>query len=79
MMQEKYYLKDRENTEEYKTGKMEIADELADIFFCLVRISDYYKIDLQKAFIEARIEGLKDRGVEVKNFSPGWKKRKTKD
>lgn len=64
MVQEKYYLKEREGKPEYKTNKQNIADELADIFFCLVRIADIYKIDLEQAFLEARRKGLKDRGIK---------------
>lgn len=54
MVQEKYYLKAREKEENYITSLKEISDELADIFFCLVRIADEYKIDLEKVIIEAR-------------------------
>ncbi len=64
MMQEKYYLKERREKVEYKTNKQDIEDELADIFFCLVRIADYYKIDLEKALTDARRKGLKDRGIK---------------
>lgn len=64
MVQEKYYLKEREGKPEYKTNKQDIADELADIFFCLVRLADLYKIDLEKALFEARWEGLRDRGIK---------------
>lgn len=64
MVQEKYYLKEREGKPEYKTTKKDIEDELADVFFCLVRIADYYKISLEKALIEARIKGLRDRGIK---------------
>lgn len=46
MVAEKYYLKSREENLEYKASKEMIADELFDVWFCLVRIADYYKIDL---------------------------------
>jgi NTP pyrophosphatase (non-canonical NTP hydrolase) len=51
MIKEQYYAMD---------GKMpdnindHIGDELADIFGQLVRIADYYKIDLEEAHIRAR-------------------------
>lgn len=64
MMLEKYYLKERENKPEYKTTKEDIADELADIFFCLVRLADSYKIDLEKALLDARRKGLKARRIK---------------
>ncbi len=48
MVQEKYYLKSRESQSEYITSKQEIADELFDIWFCLIRIADYYKIDFEQ-------------------------------
>ncbi len=66
MMAEKYYLKERETRPEYQTGKQDIGDELADIFFCLVRLADLYQIDLEQALVEARRKGLQDRGVKEK-------------
>jgi uncharacterized protein YabN with tetrapyrrole methylase and pyrophosphatase domain len=48
MVAEKYYLKSRESNTEFKATGKEIADELFDIWFCLVRIADYYKIDFEK-------------------------------
>lgn len=66
MVWEKYYLRARATKPEYKTTKKNIADELADIFFCLVRLADLYKINLEKALIEARRQGLKDRGMKPK-------------
>lgn len=49
MVAEKYYIKVREKDPEYLASKDKIADELFDIWFCLVRIADYYKIDLEEA------------------------------
>jgi uncharacterized protein YabN with tetrapyrrole methylase and pyrophosphatase domain len=49
MVAEKYYLKSRDNNSQYKTSKNEIADELFDIWFCLVRIADHYEINLEKS------------------------------
>ncbi len=63
MIKEQFYAMD---------GKMpadideHIGDELADIFGQLVRIADYYHIDLEEAHIRARAgenECLKDMGV----------------
>jgi NTP pyrophosphatase (non-canonical NTP hydrolase) len=54
MVFEKYYLKVRESDPQYKTDKRRVADELADILFCLIRIADHYKIDLEKAHLRAR-------------------------
>ncbi len=48
MVAEKYYLKSREEDLEYKISNEKIADELFDIWFCIVRIADHYKIDLEK-------------------------------
>lgn len=44
MVAEKYYLKSREGRSGYEASKEMIADEIFDIWFCLVRIADYYKI-----------------------------------
>ena len=41
------------------------SDELADIFFCLVRIADYYDLDLEKAQLDARRFGLKYLGKKT--------------
>lgn len=49
MVAEKYYLKSRENNTEYKASKEKIADELFDIWFCLIIIADYYKIDFEQS------------------------------
>jgi hypothetical protein len=47
MVAEKYYLKNRENSTEYDASKEKIADELYDLWYCVVRITDYYQIDLE--------------------------------
>jgi len=60
MTKEKYYLSDRENNPNYQADNDRIADELADIFFCLVRIADHYGIDLEKALIKTREDELKE-------------------
>lgn len=54
MAQEKYYLRERDSDPTYKTNKDKIGDELSDIWFCMVRIADYYQIDLEEALVEAR-------------------------
>lgn len=51
---EGYYLLDRKEKRGYIADKENIANELADIFHQLIKISDYYDIDLLKAHIEAR-------------------------
>lgn len=60
MVQEKYYIKSRETEPEYITTKKEIADELFDIWFCLIRISQYYKIDLKKSINDITKKELND-------------------
>lgn len=64
MVFEKYYLKDRESDPQYKTDKGRVADELADILYCLIRIADHYKIDLEKAHLRARRRELRYLGVK---------------
>ena len=51
---EGYYLPDRKKREDYKARKEDIANELADILHQIIRIANYYDIDLQQAHIEAR-------------------------
>ena len=66
MVAEKYYPADRENQPEYATTLDDIGDELGDVMAQLVRIADYYKIDLVDAYLKGR-EGedasLKAKGV----------------
>lgn len=64
MVFEKYYLKDRESDPQYKTDKGRVADELADILYCLIRIADHYKIDLEKAHLRARKRELQYLGIK---------------
>lgn len=54
MAQEKYYLRGRDSDPVYTTGKDKIGDELSDLWLCMVRIADYYRIDLEEALVEAR-------------------------
>ena len=66
MVAEKYYNPDRENRPEYATSIDDIGDELGDVIAQLIRIADYYGIDLVDAYVKGR-EGedasLKSRGV----------------
>lgn len=53
MMIEKYYLSTRDQEQEYnKASKEEIANELADILFIIIRLADHYNIDLEKAHLK---------------------------
>lgn len=67
MNRESYYYKDREKTDsKYLSTNNDIADELADIMFAVVRIADYYGIDLgavNKKTREAEDTFLKSKGV----------------
>src|SRR3989344_5596145 len=55
MAYEGYYPKSREKEDKkYLATKEKIGDELADLLFIIIRISDYYQIDLEKAHIDAR-------------------------
>ena len=54
MMIEKYYFSQRDGDPEYnKASKEEIADELSDILFLIIRIARHYKIDLEKYHLRA--------------------------
>jgi NTP pyrophosphatase (non-canonical NTP hydrolase) len=54
MMAEGYYLPDRDADPRYATTQANIADELADILDGIMRLADYYKIDLEAAHVAAR-------------------------
>lgn len=54
MVAERYYLPDRDADPRYTTTKENIADELADILYCVIRVADYYGIDLEEAHVRAR-------------------------
>jgi len=54
MSKENYYLKERNIDPNYIADKEKIKDELADIWLCMIKIADYYKIDIKNAIIEAR-------------------------
>ena len=51
---EGYYLSDRKERDGYKAEEENIANELADIFHQLIRIADFYNINLLDAHIKAR-------------------------
>jgi NTP pyrophosphatase (non-canonical NTP hydrolase) len=54
MVAEQYYLPDRDVDPRYATTKDEIADELADVLLAIIRISDHYGIDLERAHVKTR-------------------------
>ena len=55
MSYEGFYPKDRgKEDKQYLATKEKIADELADLLFMIIRIADYYSIDLEDAHIKAR-------------------------
>ena len=62
MIKERYYaLQGEEPNVDERLG-----NEMADVVAQIMRLADYYKIDLEKAFIEAREDEdryLKSRGV----------------
>ena len=54
MIAENYYFPGRENLPGYETSQAMIGDELADILSMVIRIADYYEIDLVEAHLKAR-------------------------
>ncbi len=56
MVTEGYYYPERSRLPQYAAGREAIGDELADIFAQLIRIADYYEIDLVQAYLRARRE-----------------------
>ena len=62
MIKEKYYAL----TDEVPNVDEKLGNEMADVIAKVMRLADYYKIDLEKAYIEAREDEdryLKSRGV----------------
>lgn len=59
MMEQRYYLPDRETDPRYRVDRTVIGDELADILYCLIRIADRYGIDLARAHMIARAAELR--------------------
>jgi len=51
---EGYYLGDRDGKPGYQAGTDRVANELADILYCLMRVADHYQIDLAEAHVRAR-------------------------
>lgn len=67
MNREGYYFANREKlSDKYNATDDKIADELADIMFAVVRIAEYYKIDLIQTNVQTRKDEdvfLRTRGV----------------
>ena len=62
MIKEKYYAL----TDEVPDVDERLGNEMADVIAQVMRLADYYKIDLEKAFVEAREDEnlyLVSRGV----------------
>lgn len=62
MIKERYYALEGEDPDVYER----LGNEMADVIAQIMRLADYYKIDLEKAFTEAREDEdryLKSRGV----------------
>lgn len=51
MMLEQNYVKQRNNNPEYSYSKEQLADELSDILLMIIRLADYYNIDLEKSHL----------------------------
>lgn len=65
MNREGYYFADREKLDsKYLSSDDQIADELADIIFAVVRIAEYYNIDLVAT--NARTRKLEDKFLKEK-------------
>ena len=66
MNREGYYYANREkDNSEYTSSNDNIADELSDIMFAVVRIADHYGIDLVETNIQTR--KLEDQFLKTKN------------
>ncbi|MBB4313510.1 methyltransferase domain-containing protein [Roseospira marina] len=58
LMYERYYLPDRDRHPAYHTTLDNIANELADVLYCLIRVALHYGIDLEVAYVTARQDEL---------------------
>lgn len=66
MKYENYYYQEDENKTNNNELKQKLADELADLLYVIIRLSDHYDIDLEKAHIDAREKEnsfLKSKGL----------------
>ncbi len=66
MSAEHYYPVQRDQMPAYRADLDTIGDELADVLFMLIRVADYYEIDLLEAHLAARRgedAWLKEQGV----------------
>jgi len=52
MMLEKNYLVQRDSNKEYSHSKERLAGELSDIFYIIIRLANYYQVDLEKTHID---------------------------
>jgi NTP pyrophosphatase (non-canonical NTP hydrolase) len=65
MTTEGYYLPDREHDPAYETKAEDIADELADVLYCIIRLADYYHVDLEEAHLQARRKEMRYLGKDA--------------
>jgi NTP pyrophosphatase (non-canonical NTP hydrolase) len=65
MVAERYYLPDRVRNPAYATSTNDIADELADILYCVIRVAEHYDIDLEQAHITARRKEMRYLGKDA--------------
>lgn len=61
MLKERYYAFEGDTLDVDKR----LGNEMADVIAQIIRLADYYKIDLEKAFIEARED--EDRYLKSRN------------
>jgi len=66
MMIEGYYMAGRDTDSKYQTSKDQIADELSDIFYMVVRIAEHYNIDLEKEHMKQLDIAMKHPLMNIK-------------
>ena len=66
MMMEGYYMAGRDSLTVYQTSKDKIADELSDVLFMIIRIADYYEIDLEKEHMNQLDIAMKHSLMKIK-------------